>query len=774
MAIRLIEEAPRLLEGEKEPAFVTARRLADEIWAFADPARPSRDVAGHVIGLFGGRGSGKTSVLYTALMCLWEKNNQPPNQPRLVLPSPLRQEPPTLRDFEECLFSPAETRDCDELLFGILNHLDHAYAPEPAATSKEYKAAITETRKHEVHRREISRLLDWSKEMATSTEKLPDELVKNYANAAKTTPKLREAFRDLIKLQTGSTNEPSRRLWIIAIDDVDLQPHRTLELLELIHLFLRHPHVVVLVAADRDLMLHSVMENLKERGMHQTGLAGALIAKYVPYQWNVPVPMPHARLSEIWEDNQFSDSSIRRFWGNDKDLAKRWLEPLLPRTYRGLVALHNRAITLWEEVHAADIRLPLEQIVQDRLGLINRFVDPVVALCAAVDTQRPELNVLHTLLHEPDLFRQVVGQRVRSESQAATENDGYGGYEMDKAVDLGGLVEQMRRVADVLSSQARRPLGKLDVQEYELPMLDRIGPPYLDGRLAGEARALLQGLAKAIVTWRELSGQARAEMRLLAISLNADAYMLAAAIRKRREYAMEQIHHIDLREKSELGEPRDVRRASVIELRHTRDTLRTAIEETDLRARQGQVDLVARMQLPLAAWLGAYLPWQMFVTPQQMRGQGDDAIPIEYAVPKELQRPSDNNRYETLGPDPAVFAPSGSEAILIIDPLIRSNAENLNAFVDVDGKPVATEHKYRLLMKEQRQVIEPDDVVPMLRDIVEFAHQLHQRGVTKMHLGLSMPVELAFFLGRELRAWGRVDLYEFYGDQYQYVFDLNS
>ena len=245
-------------------------------------------------------------------------------------------------------------------------------------------------------------------------------------------------------------------------------------------------------------------------------------------------------------------------------------------------------------------------------------------------------------------------------------------------------------------------------------------------------------------------------------------YPKSRRLRKRRDFVATQIIHVDLREYG------DGRRASVDELKQARDKLRTAIEDTDLRNRQGQIDLVARMQLPLAAWLGAYLPWQVFVTPQQMRGKGDDTEPKQYEASRELQRPDDSNRYDAFEPFPTGFAERGDEAILLIDPLRRSAPENVDAFVDANGKTIVTDHKYRLLMKHQRQVIEPEDMIPMLRDVVEFAHQLHKRNVKKIHLGLSTPVELAFFIGRELRAWGLVDLYEYYGDHYQYVFDLNS
>lgn len=775
MSIDFIREAPRTLRAKDDHAYSVAEQIASWIWDHATKEMSNARFTGRVIGLYGGRGSGKTSVLQTVLNTLRTRPSTPGQKPPVALPVPRNKDDPHAPEY---IFSPTDLRDCDELLFALLDYLEEAYAPDSTNKPKETQGPFREAREAEVHRIELSRMLDWAKETATSTKDVPGKLVDQHYESTQTTKKLRAAFSTIIQNWTlaphndGNADRVEQSTLVLPIDDVDLQPHRTLELLELLHILLQNTRVIVIVAADRDLMLHSVMENLRERRMHQSGLAGALIAKYVPYHWNVPMPTANMRFDLVWdpkdENGKPIESTLRRYWkSTDNTIWAESIGPLLPRTYRGLIAFHNRLVSLWDEVYPKDEprwRAQFEKACRNDLGLTVERVDPVLSLCVAVDMQRPELNVLHALMTDTKAFaRAILPTSLEGEEDRALEP-------LERiALSIQSTIKPVEAIAKLLASQAQRSTGLLSQQDHEVPLLDRLGLPYIDGRLVGEARELLRGLANAIIEFQKESATATAEMRLLLVSLNANAFALAEPLRSQREYEQDQIIDVDL---LQFG---DGRRSTANELRHARDLLREAIENNQLRDRRGQIDLVARAHGSLIAWLGAYLPWQMLVVPQQIRpGAADAERVFEYRGAAELQRPRDVNRYDVLAPIPTTFGETGGDAVVILDLLRKSKPDDVDKFEDADERIVETNHKYRLQLKEQVNFIEPKDLLPILRDVAEFAYQLRKRNVERIHLGLLLPIEFAFFIGRELRAGGKVKLYEYYGDHYEYVFDLDS
>ncbi|MCC6553014.1 MAG: SAVED domain-containing protein, partial [Polyangiaceae bacterium] len=86
---------------------------------------------------------------------------------------------------------------------------------------------------------------------------------------------------------------------------------------------------------------------------------------------------------------------------------------------------------------------------------------------------------------------------------------------------------------------------------------------------------------------------------------------------------------------------------------------------------------------------------------------------------------------------------------------------------------VPAAHRYRLLFETGRRV-EPEDLDGILRDVVELLGQLRRHGVEHIHLAFAGPDVVAFFLGQSLNALGRISLYEFYTDHYEFVFDLEE
>jgi hypothetical protein len=134
--------------------------------------------------------------------------------------------------------------------------------------------------------------------------------------------------------------------------------------------------------------------------------------------------------------------------------------------------------------------------------------------------------------------------------------------------------------------------------------------------------------------------------------------------------------------------------------------------------------------------------------------------------------------YERLRAEPQEIAPERSDqAIVLVDLTGKSKPEQLDRFrrggdkVDVDPG-----HRYRLIAPIGWRV-EPADLIPVLQDVLELLGRLRRdAGVEHFHLAFAGPDVVAFFLGQQFNALGRISLYEFYTgpERYDFVFDLQE
>ncbi len=391
------------------PDVIQAGRLRETAKVIADwVLRPQRLERGPwVVGVYGPRGSGKTSLLLTVLDELRQRrDNSGRDDIRLPKFNEKSGSFPTTQ-----LFGPADTRDHDDLYFLLLDHLENLYGIKNDQYN-DLKDTFKEARELEVRRRDFDRVIEYEQEVSTSRKRMVENLVELRKKTATTTRDLTKAFKKICALYTGKaidekTNETiAKRPFLLLVDDLDLKPDRAFELLELLRLFFAHPGAVVLIAADPDLLAEAVNLSLKKSELNPPGLAHALIAKLIPYRWHVPSPSDRKRFDRLWNGvvRTRSSEAVKselRFWWNDRAsvtlfnlavdrgvnskvealreqsdtdheinryeirrkseeeaksqygtlelAAKTSFAPFLPSTYRGLNSFHNLLVALHEQ-----------------------------------------------------------------------------------------------------------------------------------------------------------------------------------------------------------------------------------------------------------------------------------------------------------------------------------------------------------------------------------------------------------------------------------------
>ena len=684
-----------------------------------------------VIGVFGGRGTGKTSALETLHERLRERKSW-------VLPGCTANGP-------AALFRPAETRDHDDLLFLLLRHFEVQYRRD--GNGKGAMDCIRKIRKLEIRRREPTRFLDYEKEVGASRDDLEKRLTDFHIEVASGTEELRTAFRDLIERLRDDGTGTVRGPLVLLIDDLDLQPHRGLEMLEILHLFLNWSGVIVLVAADRDLLLDSIRRSLARRGIPQRGLAAALLAKYIAYPWEVPIPTPRERFELLWQ----TWPVLEPWWPTGEQLNTYGLEPSeartyseqalaehLPHSYRGLKTLHNR---LEAEISGEEFLA----LLVDRLGVAPDFVRPLMAMLVTLDVRFPELDILDLARKTPAglraLFDELAPPREKQskEDQATSQDD-------KKATSQDDKKAPPRRLAKDIAAER----------------LDRMSG--LRGRDRDDAVRALEAFAS---TWRDFVDKTLGRLlpepaklaRFLAISHMANAKE-AARSQWENHFTEDQIWHIDLQEYGH----------DVASLREARGQARQELQEKRILAFDGSLLVHIKACLSLVLWLG----WTL----RQLLRNEVTAINSWPGGVARFPRPQGpiqrGGTYRRMEAERHGNESRSSQAILVIDLTIdrQSRAEQLERFVDDSGTPVTDARMWRLL--GPGGTVEPDDLVPLLEDMLELFGRLGQDGVEHFHLGFAGPDVVAFFLGAQLNARGRISLYEWSPSQnrYEYVFDL--
>ncbi|MCC6552089.1 MAG: hypothetical protein IT372_03580, partial [Polyangiaceae bacterium] len=661
------QERPRAVEEDRAPI----RRLAQEIadWVL----EPERAAGGWVVGVYGGRGTGKTSLLFTLLDILRkreEASNSPGKTSPCVLPARSDQKVDEHRSEEVrelALFAPADAGHDDDLLFLLLEHLKKYPGSGKCSGFQEVWTA-------QVKKQDSDRFFKLAEEMSPSDKQLPQDFVRIHGEIAETTAKIREGFKVIVShLKTRD-----QRL-VLLVDDLDLQPHRTLELLELLNLFLNQPGVVVIVAADRDLLVRSIAQALRKRDIDRADIADALLAKYIPYQWTLPIPREAERLNEVWaaEPNPgdelpdwWSERAValyRAYWPegtsrhreapqDPRDLAKQLLAPLLPRTYRGLAAFHNRLRSL-----RAGPTTALTPAGWPGLGVGDDLVAPLISMVVAVDVRFPELDLMSALRETPSMMTDVRLQ-LQSDRRREPDPEEEDRARLPRSRSEGELVaETLDRIAETIEQGLRGKEGP----SAELPVLDRLTPPYLDGRRLGEARKVMRQFAAA---WAELIRHSApapvGRERFLTISMMIDALALVESLwRGRYDETSVKEWHIDLRPLVSAG------RGAPQELRAARTEALRMLRERGILGYEGRVELHLKAKLVFTLWLGWELRYLKPVTAYNVVGDAR----VVFAGPTEPIRFEDIGFFRLLHPEPPqVSSEPSREAVVLVDLIGKS------------------------------------------------------------------------------------------------------
>jgi SMODS-associated and fused to various effectors sensor domain/AAA ATPase domain len=779
-----LPEEPRTVRAD-EPLF----RLAETIAAWAHDEERLRSGGAWIAGVYGTRGSGKTSLLWTIYNCLRERNEKlaPAARPRACVL-------PVCASPSEALFAPAATRRDDDVLFMLLAHLQkYQEGDRPPAPPDGFQKARTA----EIRRKDLKRVIDYEQEIATSPQRFLERLIEVHDQAARTTSSLREILQKLL----GSLKQEGETLPIF-VDDLDLQPQRALEILEILHLFMNEPGVVVIVAADKDLLLHSIDRALERDGRHHPGLASALLAKYVPHEWLLPTPSETERLEFLFEPRHTGEptrSALSWWWPDEavqgllevrtalrqerrdrvreddeddeddadvergdeaaplpstvQEMVRHFWLPLAPMTYRGLKAFHNR-LSGWQDrlratlPHTDEIGLlrDMRRRYAD-LGLNRHLLRPFLAMMASLDVTWPELEILVAL-----------------ERSTGSVGDAL------STMSSGTLTELARAGAMERAEDLRAPL--LELQPEDLPVLSALGQKSRFARSdLGEVKRRLRWLAMTFKDWRRSGGGIVApEERFLAISFHSNALEESAVLWRSLISAEEAARwHLDFGPDIRGGKPQppEIRKARARALSFLRD-------EKELTSFQGRLEIFARAPLSFLIWTGWLLDRLRSVTVYNANSK------TPFGGPAERLTFRDRGQYElakvVLSAAAEAQPGDAGSAVVIIDltPDHKVQEWQLDRF-QRDGALVRSAVR-GLFTRRSGVPILPKDLVPILQDILELIGRLREdHDIRHLHLAFAGPDVVAFFLGGQLRAQGMtIDLYDLFGDKYEWIFGLEE
>lgn len=689
---------------------------------------------GHVAGIYGSRGSGKTSFLFTLLEELRACGGS-----AMVLPTAKEESLP------RAIFKPSETRAKDGLLLMLLEHLNEQYPQRPDVDADHSKRIMKRIQETEVLTKETAPFLEYAKEVSPSDERLVHRYVEVLTKAATTTVSLRSDFSELLRLRASE----QERL-VLFIDDVDLQPHRALELLELVYLFLDRPGIFVVLAADKPLLLQAVDGELRRRRMHRPGLGAALFAKYVPYSWPLPVPSEAERLDMLslfpsWLDDATKkilaiekyehDVRQRRSAGgrshpeprekawppDDPEVisemqAARWF---LPEAYRDIKAVRN-ALQIIEKSSPSRGEGHLGDVVAGKypgLGLRREVAPLFVLLLIMFDRRWPELQVAFHFERSASDFVAMLEDLYRSGKSPAAKLKA-----CKNALRALGVSEHVFVGDDVLHALFR--LGEV---------------LYSWSRLNAEAAVVELAL---VITF---SGNTDAPSRFRELWLGT---------------LTDRQVHLDLRRFAPSGKPdsgEQVGRA----VAHAMEKLPELIGTT------GRLWLGAEAPSSFLAWLGFWLDYRRPVVAVNAK----TLVSVEVAGRLD---PPDRGQIYALCVREWVREASGSkDACVIFDFFGRSVPDDAPKLAAASGASEAA-LCCRLLYSGGSD-FNFGDVEAILLDVLELLTELRQRGVSTLHVGMVMPDVVAFALGRQLKSRGlAIVLYEFIGARYERAIALEE
>lgn len=773
-------ESPRIIEEGR------TRELAERIagWIVAEERRHSS----WVMGVYGERGAGKTSLLLTLLEVLQRHEHAD----RLALPR--AENDARSRAVIENLLKPAALRDHDELVFELLRHLEDIYSPDRDTTKRLFYRA----RAVEVQRRNVESFLQYEQEVGVSREELRRSNVKIHSKVASSTVRLKEVFGEIISMlrRDGQT-------LVLFVDDLDLHPERALQLLEIFHIFLGQKGVVIVLAADKPLLLDGIELGLRDNRRPAPGpdLAAAMLAKHIPYEWYIPIPTGSERLKDVWPDNEpgagsSASQSVRgptnppselsRWWpseakhktlfgedsrahSNTRQFAKELLSQILPLTYRGLKALENRLDMVRQGFQCNDdghVVIPSRDGWLGELRLDEILLPAFMSAVIIIDLQHPALALWsHIRIHPADVVQAMKAidraQRPRERPPSLTPDKDIKPYNpFDEPLLLFQRVRSLDKAESYMTEVRKQHLIHLSLIWAVLQQ------PRKDQSESNSGSAT--DSSKEFVHPAVGSAEQEQETRFLCLSLNADAMRMAEPEWNAR-YPREEVQswHVDLH--ALVADPNHATRDELIRARNRAAAL---LIDRGIPSFPGTVKAFLKANYSFAVWLGWKLRYLQSIQVFNMRGSkftpfGGPGRTLPFENTGRLELLEVTSRH---GDGPA------QEAVLLVDLLGHSRPEQLDAFRDLDGDPVTYRQGDHLLAHLGRGIL-PEQTEPFLRDCIETLGQLKRQGIEHVHLGLSMPDMLAFLLGQQLHARvARISLYEYRRTQgvYEYIFDLEE
>ncbi len=738
--------------------------LVDDDGPFSDMARKvvswvdrnngaSEDL--RIAAIWGGRGSGKTSMLRTVLHHL--------GKDRLRLPKSA----PDSSPLRWSLFDPSNVVQGGRLSIHLLELLRSRYSQgqggKPFAKTLELEAKAIDP----------TRFLDYDKEIASSHQKLIGSAIDFYRDMGARSTIISKDIRDGLRESVGE----SRKL-VLFIDDIDLQPQHAYDLLEILHTYFRDTNVTVLLAADHEQLLRSIDTSLRERKIPNRGLASQLVAKYITAEWRLPTPDYEER--ERWLRGQpvqakelspgYRSFTFESWWAEfrpprppepdrdatvvvdsargttggdesrgagepDFDMARDLFVKASPSTWRGLNRLHNRAVTL-EELYGGVTGLAARY--RGFVGSSLRNVPAFLAVLLALDESFPELMIFEAFEEQPERLR-----RGLEPGRHPLDDD-------DKVGTRGWNIDD-----------------PADAQLY--PVRDRLlKGSVIGGQRRGRAEDLLLQLG---ALWRDVWGRTSEEEgdggSFLAISVNDDAMAKSQSWWAEMQLRGADVTHADCRDIFSGQAP-----------------ISTKFEEicARLESRYGEAIKKDRQQifafapLPVAAWIGWYGRY----------GKGMQAIGYDREAGFEAFSPPRTEE----SPDPALAffvepvrivgtrEDSGDAAVLIDVRPSPDRSSSALPFFDRAGRKVEFTRYIKLMSEPGFRLRDDEQVARIVHDVLVVLDGLRQdHSVQRIHLAFACPSALAILIGRELHSWTPVLLYQDVsnaetGRSYQHVIDL--
>ena len=724
----------------------------------------------HVGVLWGPRGSGKTSLLLNLADKLGRNKRE-----QLILPAPdpqtKEQRSTAARRPLDSLFAPDRLDDTngDHLFSHLLKFLAKNYQDLGGEALKDPLERLT-------RHRHFDDFKSYTVDTAPSTLTLIGSLTEQLSDRATFSAELRKALSEAI---------PSDSWYLLLVDDIDLVPHRGPELLALLHTYLRDLRFIVLLTADREQLVEHTAVLLESRhGRTDRSLALQTLAKWIPYEWHVPQPsttdcrrslfdqqsdgesLPGSlgekllanlkdarpRLANGWsryikQKEAAEKERSRREDHNDSDpppidhtlrtpplwlkQPEKLLDQFIARNWRAVNRTYNRLATL-QETQENDEQKTLSLI--DEIGIHRNLLLPFLTAFTALDAHIPELGLQDALERAPNRLRVDIPRiSIDSNSQQITPD----------------------------RTLAPAPL-------------DRLGPPWLSGRMVHYARARLRDLA---TLWEIMAAYEPIE----------DTSVYGIGIGQR---ALSDLHNLRdqlVMSGLEYRGPILISRDEDSTDRPSPAAVERLLKEPSFIEELAKIPpnsaLFPRIPLSSATWLGWHLRqrpgspvvlglYDGLLTPYRVNSGEivkDSTEPILLAQPIALTFPADTD----ASPETTENRPNEAFILLDIRPQPDLSGRALPLWSQA-GKQIRPGHLYKLASNHGFEIT-PKNLPLILADVLWLFRQLRdERAVTRFHLALATSAPLAFFIGRELHPFIPVDVYEHdpHTSSYRYVTTL--